>query len=86
MPSEKTIKYGRPTPPTDPNAEYMTVQETASIFGCGVNTVRKLARQAGVGGIGRRIMLSKANRDTLWSKHAGPRRLTSPGGSRKSII
>lgn len=72
-------KYMLPVEPADPNAEYMTVQETAWLFKCHVSTIRKRVKELQVGGrVGRRIMLDRAERDAIFeaSRAAGaPRRV-----------
>lgn len=36
--------YGRPVQPTDPDQEYMTVQETAYVLHCSVSWLRRFLR------------------------------------------
>ncbi|MFJ4418217.1 DNA-binding protein [Streptomyces sp. NPDC088925] len=63
MPSEKYLKYQVPQPPADVNQEFMTVQETAWVLGCGVKTVRRRIADLGIkGGPGARIITSRADR------------------------
>ncbi|MFE0800136.1 DNA-binding protein [Streptomyces sp. NPDC058812] len=38
-------KYHQPTPPADPDQEYMTVQETAFVLKCGMKWLRELLRK-----------------------------------------
>lgn len=66
MPSDKQLRYGRPTPPADLNQEYMTVQETAYVLGCGVKTVRRRITTLGIKSKpGRRVMTSKRDRQRI---------------------
>jgi len=37
-------QYGKPVPPTDPDQEYMTVQETAYVLHCSVSWLRRFLR------------------------------------------
>lgn len=66
MPSDKQIRYGRPTPPDDLDQEYMTVQQTAYVLGCGVKTVRRRIAALGIKSTpGRRVMTSKRDRQRI---------------------
>ncbi|MER5902943.1 DNA-binding protein [Streptomyces mirabilis] len=75
MPSDKYLRYGRPTPPADVNQEFMTVQETAYVLNCSVDTIRarlkelKLRSQPG-----RRLITSKADRSRIHAAGRKPRR------------
>lgn len=61
--------YHTPQRPEDPDAPYLTVQETAYVMRCSVNTVRrKLRAIRRGGGPGRRILVSREERKAL---HAG---------------
>ena len=76
---DKTI-YHQPAKPPDPDAEYLTVQETAYVFRCSVNTIRRKLRALNRGhGPGRRILVSRDDRKAL---HASARR----GKPRRSPI
>jgi hypothetical protein len=78
-----TIKQDpeKPVPPTDPNAEYMSVQETAWVFQCSVKTVRRLLKEIGGGSpVGRRIMTDKAERAAMYEHR---RRSPKPGRPRR---
>lgn len=66
MPSDNYLRYHRPTPPADPNQDYMSVQETAYVLGCGVATVRKRLKALGIESkIGRAVVTSKRDRQRL---------------------
>ncbi|MFD7660998.1 DNA-binding protein [Streptomyces sp. NPDC059788] len=75
MASEKFEKYARPIPPADPDAEYMTIQETAYVLRIGVTLARQLVKKTGLHSrMGRRIVTSKADRAGLYEAcHAGGR-------------
>lgn len=60
MPSDKYLRYGRPQPPDDPNQEYMSVQETAYVLKCSVDTVRRRIKALDIE--------SKPGRSTVTSK------------------
>ncbi|MGA5635010.1 hypothetical protein [Streptomyces lydicamycinicus] len=64
--------YHTPKKPENPDAEYLTVQETAYVFHCSVNTIRRRLRALNRGhGPGRRILVSREDRKAL---HASARR------------
>ena len=66
MPGDRYAKYGRPTEPKDPNAEYMTVQETAFVLKCSVPTVHRRLDELGIKKkTGRRVVTSRADRAAL---------------------
>ena len=63
-------KYHRPKKPADPDAEFLTVQETAFVFHCSVATVRRrLKALKRGGGPGRRILVSRDDRQALLAPH-----------------
>jgi len=73
MPSEKYLRYARPLPPADLNQDYMTVQETAYVLGCGVTWLRvflkenpKLSSRQG-----RRIITDRAARAAIYRVRTG---------------
>lgn len=67
--------YHQPTKPDDPNAEYLTVQETAWVMKCSVNTIRRKLRALKRGGaLGRRILVSRADRENLYAEAVRNRR------------
>jgi len=72
-------KYMLPVEPADPNAEYMSVQETAWIFKCHVKTIRKRVNELGLGArVGRRIMLDRDERAQIFEAsrlQGAPRRI-----------
>ncbi|MGW9048352.1 DNA-binding protein [Streptomyces lydicus] len=72
--TDKSI-YRQPARPEDPDAEYLTVQETAWIMRCSVNTIRRrlLALKRG-GTLGRRILVSRADRQALYAAAVSNRR------------
>jgi hypothetical protein len=66
LPSDKQLRYGRPTPPDDPNQEYMTVQETAYVLRCGVKAIRRRITALGIKSkVGRRVMTNKRDRQRI---------------------
>lgn len=73
MPSEKYLKYARPLPPADPNQEYMTVQETAFVLGCGVTWLREFLRKHPklCSRQGRRIVTDRAARASIYRMRTG---------------
>lgn len=72
--NDKTI-YHQPSRPEDPDAEYLTVQETAWIMKCSVNTIRRRLRALKRGGaVGRRLLVSRADRQALYAAATQNRR------------
>lgn len=66
MPSEKYLRYGRPTPPADLDQEYMTVQETAYVLNCSVRIARVRIKALGIESkVGRAVVTSKRDRQRL---------------------
>jgi hypothetical protein len=60
-------KYALPAKPEDPNAEYLTVQETAFVFKCSVKTIRRLRKELKLGAqVGRVIMLDRDERRAMF--------------------
>lgn len=60
-------KYALPAKPEDPNAEYLTVQETAYVFKCSVKTIRRLRKELKLGAqVGRVIMLDRDERRAMF--------------------
>lgn len=60
-------KYHLPVKPEDPEAEYLTLQETAYIFRCSVKTIERRALSMGLGSkIGARKVLSRADRAAMY--------------------
>lgn len=79
MPSEKYLRYGRPTPPADANQEFMTVQETAYVLGCSVDTIRARLKELKLRSApGRRLITSKADRARIHAAGRKPRRKPQP--------
>ncbi|OMI34474.1 hypothetical protein [Streptomyces sparsogenes] len=76
MPSDKYEKYGKGEPPTDPNAEYMTIQETAYVLKCSVKTVTRLLDELDLKSKpGNRIVTDSATRRALYEHRIeGPKR------------
>ncbi|MGW7001311.1 helix-turn-helix domain-containing protein [Streptomyces sp. NPDC054933] len=68
MPGDKYEKYGRPVEPADPDAEYMTVQETAYVMKCSVSHLRRgiNAGRFPHSRSGRRIVTNKADRARIY--------------------
>lgn len=66
MPSDNYLRYGRPTPPDDPNQEYMTVQQTAYVLKIGVKTARLRIKALGIESKpGRSVVTSKRDRQRI---------------------
>lgn len=79
MPSDKYLRYGRPTPPADVNQEFMTVQETAYVLNCSVDTVRARLKELKLKSKpGRRLITSKADRARIHAAGRKPRRRPEP--------
>jgi hypothetical protein len=81
MPSDKYQRYGLPVEPKDPNAEFMTIQETAFVLKCSVPTVRRRVKELGIETAGRRKMLSRKNRIDINGSEARPRRRRTPAAA-----
>ncbi|MFE1192860.1 DNA-binding protein [Streptomyces olivaceoviridis] len=60
--------YGVPTPPQDPQQEYMTVQETAHVLNCSVSWLRRFlkANRHLHGYSGRRIITNREDRAAIY--------------------
>lgn len=70
-----TPAYALPKKPEDPNAEFLTIQETAYVFNCSVKSIRRrLAEGAFASRPGRSIMLSRADRKALYEMRRSGRR------------
>jgi len=79
VPSDKYLRYGRPIRPADVNQEFMTVQETAFVLGCSVDTIHARLNELKLKSkIGRRVMTSKADRVRIHAAGRKPRRKTQP--------
>jgi hypothetical protein len=64
--NERYLKYETPQKPEDPNADILTIQETAYVLGCGVRTVHRRLNELGLKRKpGRRVMTTKADRQAL---------------------
>lgn len=64
--SDRYQKYGKPTPPTDPDAEFLTIQETAHVLGISVKTARRALKELDLnGGRGRRIKTDREDRAAI---------------------
>ncbi|MET9727725.1 DNA-binding protein [Streptomyces zaomyceticus] len=91
--SERYRKYEMPQEPKDPNAEVMTVQETAYVLSCSVKTVRRRLESLGLKRKpGRTVVTTKADRQALLddsltqpSKGMAPRR-GRQGLGRKPLV
>ncbi|WP_438479123.1 DNA-binding protein [Streptomyces asiaticus] len=79
MPGSKYEEYGKPKTPTDPNAEYMTLQETAFVLKCSPKTVTRLLDELGLKSkVGRWIVIDSATRRALYEHRIqGPKRRTT---------
>lgn len=86
MPGSKYELYGKPVPPADPNAEYMTVQETAYVLKCSVKMVTRLLDELGAKTrVGRAIVTDRATRAALYEHRTqGPKRIRRPRRPRKT--
>jgi hypothetical protein len=63
----KYEKYHLPVKPEDPNAEYLTMQETAAVFRCSVRTIQRRVQEMGLGSrVGLRKMLSREDRTAMY--------------------
>lgn len=73
MAGEKYELYGRPIPPTDPNADVMTVQESAYVLKCGVSYLRRWLKSHSKfrAYSGRRLVMNRAARDAYYRAHQG---------------
>lgn len=66
-PATKYEKYHLPVQPADPDAEYLTMQETAAVFRCSVRTIQRRVQEMGLGSrVGLRKMLSREDRRALY--------------------
>ncbi|WP_260867890.1 DNA-binding protein [Streptomyces sp. SAJ15] len=78
------MSYHRPVKPADPNADYMTIQETAYIMKVGVSTLRRIFRNDPDGELhsrpGRGIVTSRENRARIHELTRG----TPQGRARRS--
>ncbi len=64
-------QYWQPVAPTDLDAEYMTVQETAYVLKCSVKTVRRLLDELEIKvRVGRSIVTNRATRAALYEHRA----------------
>lgn len=64
--NERYLKYETPQEPKDPNADVLTIQETAYVLGCSVRTVHRRLNGLGLKRKpGRRVMTTKADRQAL---------------------
>jgi hypothetical protein len=64
----KYERYGTPVQPVDPDAEYLSVQETAWVFRCSVPTIRRRCKQLELGStIGARLMLDRDERRAIFN-------------------
>lgn len=62
-----TTIWDEPVRPEDPNAEYLTIQETAHVFRCSVKTLRRKRKELGLGArVGTRIVFSREDRAALF--------------------
>lgn len=72
--------WATPQEPVDPDAEYLTIQETAFVFRCSVRTIRRYVNVDGAphSRLGRRIVFSRADRQALYELRrsgSAPRRV-----------
>lgn len=80
MPTQAYEKYGVPTAPENPDAEYMNIQETAFVLHMSVSHARRLVRRTGLySKSGRRLITNKADRAALYeAQHAGGQPVRRP--------
>ncbi|MFG3476407.1 DNA-binding protein [Streptomyces sp. NPDC047980] len=73
MPGAKYEMYGRAVPPTDPNADVMSVQESAFVLKCSVSHLRKwLAQNPKLRTYsGRRLVTNRRVRETYYRMQQG---------------
>ncbi|MEW1551064.1 DNA-binding protein [Streptomyces tsukubensis] len=81
--------YGVPTPPDDPEQEYMTVQESAYVLKCSVSWLRRFLRNhpklCGRNGHGGRITTDREQRAAIHvARSAGDPRKGRPVSRRRS--
>jgi hypothetical protein len=81
-------QYARPAKPEDPNAEYLTVQETAWVFKCSVKTIRRLRKELGLGSqLGKRIMIDRDERRAMFdARRTGGTPTRIPGQRRRKPV
>lgn len=83
LPRKAPPAYALPVKPEDPDAEYLTIQETAWVFNCSVKTIRRrLNEGAPASRPGRRIMLSRADRKALYESRRSGRRKAAKRSTR----
>lgn len=73
MPSAKYEEYGVPKAPVDPNADLMTVQESAYVLKCSVSHLRRFLRANPKlrARSGRRVVMNKASRAAYYRMNQG---------------
>ena len=74
MAGDKYEKYGRPIPPEDPDANFMSVQETAFLLKCSVTWLRRFLKEHRHlhSYQGRRIVTNREDRAAIYeAKRAG---------------
>ncbi|MEU1787032.1 DNA-binding protein [Streptomyces sparsogenes] len=88
MPGDKYEMYGKPKPPTDPNAEYMTLQETAYVLKCSPKTITRLLDELDLKSKpGRGIVTDSATRRALYEHRIqGPKRIRRPARRARRTI
>ncbi|WP_327160479.1 DNA-binding protein [Streptomyces zaomyceticus] len=91
--SERYRKYEMPQEPKDPNAEFLTVQETAFVLHCSVKTVHRRLDALGIKSKpGKRVITTKAQRQALHDDSlARPEKATAlrrgrRGNGRKPLV
>ncbi|NUL13264.1 DNA-binding protein [Streptomyces lunaelactis] len=80
MPGAKYELYGRPTEPTDPNADVLTVQESAFVLKCSVSHLRRWLRENPKLRTysGRRLVTNRRVRDAYYRMNQGVRSARIP--------
>jgi hypothetical protein len=67
--SAKYLLYGTPTPPEDPDQEYMSAQETAYVLKCSLTWLRRLLKErpdlCGRNGHNRKIITNREQRAAI---------------------
>lgn len=74
MASAKYLEYGQPKPPADPNADVMTVQESAYVLKCSVSHLRRFLRDNPKlrSHSGRRVVMNRAARQAYYRINQRP--------------
>jgi hypothetical protein len=79
MPTAKYEKYCVAVEPKDPNADVMTIQESAYVLKCSVSHLYRVLRANPKlrSRSGRRVVMNKAARDAFYRMNQGDKRLAT---------